>query len=232
MPFQESSETLQSKLHLEDVRPSALIAVLVVAAVVATSCVFGVVRLVASHSFSVQSDGAAVASAEEGAEDEEPFTDVNDAGVVSAASLIYVHVSGYVANPGLYSIPEGSRVADAVEAAGGASGDGDLDAINLARVVVDGEQVYVPSGEEASAGTAAAPYSTGASGASGGSGLININTATAEELTALSGVGDATAQKIVVDRTQNGPFASIEDIKRVSGIGDKKFEAIKDAICV
>ncbi|MFR1640007.1 MAG: helix-hairpin-helix domain-containing protein [Eggerthellaceae bacterium] len=116
-------------------------------------------------------------------------------------------------------LKEGSRVQDAVEAAGGFAENAAPDALNLARVVADGEQVIVPTIEqqEASAAGAAASEASASSG-----GLVNINAATAAELDALPGIGPATAEKIVADREANGPFSAIEDIKRVSGIGEKK----------
>lgn len=107
-------------------------------------------------------------------------------------------------------------------------GNAALEAINLARVLVDGEQVYVPTSDEASAaagvGVGVVPES------SRGVPKVNLNTATVEELDGLPGIGPATAQKIVDDRSRNGPFASPEDLMRVPGIGPKKFDALKDLV--
>lgn len=143
-------------------------------------------------------------------------------------STIFVHVTGSVATPGLYELPEGARVAEAVQAAGGFAENAATEALNLARVLFDGEQVSVPSLESL------APPQPGSSGGSpqATNGLVNINTADVTELDAITGVGPSTAEKIVADREENGPFATIEDLKRVSGIGDKKFEAMRDEICV
>lgn len=146
----------------------------------------------------------------------------------SGASSICVYVSGCVANPGVYTLSESDRVADAVTAAGGPLPEAELDLINLARKLVDGEQVHIPSAEDASVGYLAAANDSAASPVVS---KVNINTAGVEELMALDGIGESTANKIIDDRTTNGPFATIDDIKRVSGIGDKKFEAIKDDIC-
>ena len=129
----------------------------------------------------------------------------------------------------------GSRVEDAVEAAGGLAEGAAPDALNLARPLADGEQVIVPTLEEveqsAAAGSALGAAS-GAGGASPASGKVNLNTAGADELDALPGIGPATAEKIVADRQSNGPFADVEDLKRVSGIGDKKFAQLVDLVCV
>ena len=96
--------------------------------------------------------------------------------------------------------------------------------------MADGQQVHVPKAEEVAQGTYRSVEQPAAESA--GSGLVNLNTATAEELESLPGVGPATAKKIIASRESEGPFASPEDITRVSGIGDKKYEAIKDLVCV
>ena len=141
---------------------------------------------------------------------------------------VYVYVTGAVANPGVYSLDEGLRVCDAVEAAGGLTEDADASTVNLARVLSDGEHIALPTKAEVE--TALAQGSAG--GAAGASSLVNINTADASALETLSGVGSATAQAIISDREQNGPFSTIEDLMRVDGIGEKKFAKLKDSICV
>lgn len=139
---------------------------------------------------------------------------------------IVVYVCGAVVNPDVYSLLEGSRVKEAVEAAGGFTAKADRVRINLARRLSDGEQVYVPKiGEEALPVAPTAP-----SGQAGGK--ININTATAEELDTLPGIGPAYAERIIRHREEFGPFKKIEDIKKVRGIGDAAFEEIKDLITV
>ena len=135
---------------------------------------------------------------------------------VEVKAQVYVYVTGAVANPGVYSLDEGLRVCDAVEAAGGLTEDADASTVNLARVLSDGAQ--------GSAG--------GTVGAAVASSLVNINTADASALETLSGVGSATAQAIISDREQNGPFSTIEDLMRVDGIGEKKFAKLTDSICV
>lgn len=170
-----------------------------------------------------------------------------DAGVAEAAEAaaaeeasaspvpdIVVHVVGCVMRPGVYSLAPGSRVDDAIRAAGGALGPAALESLNLARILADGEQVYVLSADQVAAGTvpgaggtlgAAGPVSGGTAG-----GKVDVNRASAAELEELPGVGPSTAQKIVDDRTKNGPFKKPEDLMRVPGIGPSKFEAMKDMV--
>ena len=131
---------------------------------------------------------------------------------------ITVHVSGGVAEPGVYELARGSRAQDAVEAAGGASEEADLERINLARVLQDGQQVYVPVAGDDSAEGVTFP--------------ININIASAEQLTLLPGIGAVTAQAIVDYRDEEGPFTRIEDIQDVPGIGPTTFETIRELISV
>lgn len=153
----------------------------------------------------------------------------------SEPDRIAVYVSGAVANPGVYDLPEGSRVNDALAAAGGMRDDAAADAVNLARKISDGEQIAVPTEDQAASGSFAS--SADAPSASSGAGgaeksVVNINTATVEELDSLPGIGPATAQAIIDEREANGPFSSVQDIQRVSGIGEKKFEKLEGSICV
>ena len=152
-------------------------------------------------------------------------------------SSVLVHVDGAVANPGVYELTsETPRVNDAVVSAGGLVDGADTTSMNLAAPVSDGEKVHVPAvGEEDFAPAATAPVGNGSAAVVNGSqasGLVNINTADEAELQTLNGVGEATASAIVRERTNNGPFASPEDLMRVTGIGEKKFEKLKDQICV
>lgn len=156
--------------------------------------------------------------------------------VGSATQRVIVHVDGAVVQPGVYEL-EGSspRVNDAVQCAGGLTPEADTTMLNLAMPVTDGQKIHVLSvGEEAPDVVIAQSdvSQPEASDDSAGSSLININTADEAELQALPGVGEATASAIVKDRTQNGTFSSPEDIMRVSGIGEKKYEKMKDQICV
>lgn len=142
---------------------------------------------------------------------------------------ITVHVDGAVAAPGVYTLKgDIVRVTDACEAAGGLLAEADTSGVNLAAPLADGVKVHIPlQGEEPVAPQAGAGAATAAA-----PGLVNINSAGADELMELSGVGEATAQAIIQERERGGPFTSIEDIMRVPGIGEKKFERMKDGICV
>ncbi len=133
-----------------------------------------------------------------------------------------VHVVGAVRRPGLYRLQEGSRVADAVGRAGGATRRADLAGLNLAAPVADGLQVVVP---RRGAGTAA-----GAAGAAASGGPVHLNTATLEQLDALPGVGPVTAQKIVQYREQHGGFASVDDLDAVPGIGPARLETLRELV--
>ena len=156
---------------------------------------------------------------------------------------VAVHVIGAVPRPGLYEFAEGARVQDAIDAAGGLLTSANIDAINLAALLVDGEQLTIPykAGEEPVAGadtTSTGPdlpnSNTGGSDSSGSDNvdLININTATLEELDTLPGIGPTTAQHIIDYRNTNGPFTTIDEIMDVSGIGPSTFDEIKDLITV
>ncbi len=137
---------------------------------------------------------------------------------------IIVHVAGAVNNPGVYTLVEGSRVFGAIEAAGGFSEEAQSDAVNLAAKLHDGQQVYVPrEGEE---------FPPAAVFQGGVTAKINLNTATQDELEKLPGIGPAKAQAIIQERQRDGPFKSIEEITRVSGIGDKTLENLRDLITI
>lgn len=155
--------------------------------------------------------------------------------VQAPPTSLTVHVDGAVASPGVYSISlADARVTNAIDAAGGLTEDADTSQLNLAQPLEDAMKVHVPrQGEEvqAPAATTTSPSSVTSSASSSG-GLININTATVEELQSLSGVGEATAKAIVQDREEHGAFTSIEDLMRVSGIGEKKFAKLQGSICV
>ena len=141
------------------------------------------------------------------------------------AASVVVDVSGAVMDPTVVTLPEGSRVYEAIEAAGGLADDADLSALNRASVLEDGEKVYVPTVSQDSGG------GSGETSSSQESTLVNINIADVDELDTLPGIGPATAQAIVDERTANGRFASTEDLMRVSGIGEKKFEKLAPLIC-
>ncbi|MBT9171663.1 MAG: ComE operon protein 1 [Syntrophomonadaceae bacterium] len=141
--------------------------------------------------------------------------------------MIVVHVAGAVKIPGVYTLPEGARVFEAVEAAGGALPDADLHALNLAEPLFDGRKVTVPA--VGSPGPDMQPTSPPNQP---GDGRININTATADELEKLPGIGPARAQAIVREREQKGSFRRVEDLERVSGIGPKTVENLREHVKV
>jgi competence protein ComEA len=142
--------------------------------------------------------------------------------------VILVHVAGAVEKSGVYSLLEGSRVVDAVNAAGGATAEADLDATNLAQPLIDGQKVWVPKvGEQV--GTTPAGEGVGASGSGE---KVNINAAGLTELQTLPGIGPSLAKRIIDYRNNSGSFRQIEDITNVSGIGAKRFEQLKDYISV
>ncbi len=151
---------------------------------------------------------------------------------------IRVFVNGKVTEPAVYELPPGSLVEAAIEAAGGFAAEADTAVVNLAQPLSDGVQVYVPSEEEdvpVPLTVVSKPNTSPAMASAGGStavGLININTATIEELDTLPGIGPSTAQKIIEHRESAGPFAAIENIMDVTGIGEAKFAKIKDQITV
>lgn len=148
---------------------------------------------------------------------------------------IIVHIAGAVNNEGIVTLKEGERVIDAINQAGGLQEDADLTNVNLAYQVSDGQKIYIPHvGEEENENSENGEDMIVGSlnENSQSSSLVNINTATVTELTDLPGIGEQTAQKIVNYRKENGKFNSIEDIKNVSGIGDAKYNSIKDYITV
>lgn len=193
------------------------------------------------------------------------------AGGSAAGRSLRVHVVGAVRRAGVYALPSGARVIDAVEQAGGARPDADLEAINLADFAQDGEQIHVPSRRAARASDRGIPLRTAsgkpaatrpasrpspsagalptrtvgrypiaasaapeapARAAATGAGIVNVNTATAEELDTLPGVGPATAAAILEYRREHGPFQHPEDLLNVRGIGEKKLAAMRNRITV
>ena len=263
MPFVDSSQSLVSRLHLSEASPGVLVgigALVLVAILVMGSNVIGALE---GDSMSLSHDDALLtksadaqnqdASMSAASTKEASSTESSDSSLAAAAQLssaevaattqarrIFVFVSGAVVNPGVYELPSDARAIDALNAAGGFSPEAATDALNLARVLQDGEQLDIPSQEEVDAGAWAAqatpeeaPSETlRAEQAQQAPALININTASEEELQQLPGVGPATASKIVASRESEGAFASIEDLMRVSGIGEKKFAALAELICV
>lgn len=145
-----------------------------------------------------------------------------------ALSEIYVHVAGAVREPGLYRLDAGSRVVDAVAAAGGFSRRADPAGVNLAREVTDGEQLHVPRRGEADE----SPSTSGSASGSSADGRIDINTADPAALETLPRIGPTLAARIIEWREQNGRFTSVDDLLAVPGIGEKLLEGLRDAVRV
>ena len=135
-------------------------------------------------------------------------------------------VAGWVRRPGVYEFTEGARVIDAIDAAGGARSGAVLEALNLAAPLTDGTQILVP--REGQEGVAPAPVTGGAVAG----GLVNVNSAIATELEELPGIGEVIAQRIIDYRTENGPFATVDELIDVSGIGDAILESIRELVTV
>ena len=153
--------------------------------------------------------------------------------VIQEPQKIKIHITGEVNNEGIVELEEGSRIDDAIKAAGDITGLADLSKVNLAYELSDGQKVYIPSVNEE-----IEEYATSDAGEnvleekSSSNGKININIASSEELQTISGIGESLANRIIDYRNSNGKFKSVEDLKNVSGIGDKKFEDIKSKIIV
>lgn len=251
--LREKARELLRHAQLSKVSPNVIKAIVVIVVIVVVVAVARWAPL-SSSQFSISANSG---SAEVAAQDSGQLEDGDDTGSSGSksadsgasgkteAKALVVQVVGAVAVPGVYTLEEGQRVIDAINAAGGMSGDASQASVNLARQLQDGEQIYVPTIEEAQSGLTASPLAAGATYASGASasgsasassgtagGLININTATEEQLDQLPGVGPSTAKAIVDYRTQNGRFSSIEDIQEVSGIGESKYSKICGLICV
>jgi competence protein ComEA len=137
----------------------------------------------------------------------------------SGQGRLYVHVVGGVRHPGLYRLPQGSRVADALARAGGATPKAQVELVNLAAPLADGQQIVVPR-----RGTLAA------AGVSGATGPVHLNTATLEQLDALPGVGPVTAQKILAYRQEHGAFGSVDELDAVSGIGPARLDELRKVV--
>ena len=190
----------------------------------------------AGHDFSVST--AYEADDASGQEDALAQDGGDAGGIETASGVICVDVEGAVRNPGLYELEAGSRVGDAVKAAGGITKKAVRGQVNLASALQDGQQVVVPSKQDAAVSggqaqdSAAVGVAAGGSGDGDAQGKININTASATQLQQLSGIGESLSQRIVDYRNANGAFGSVDDLTKVSGIGDARLESIRAQICV
>jgi competence protein ComEA len=172
----------------------------------------------------VQQDGTEADTSGETAAGE----DTSGAGAEPATETgsVFVYICGAVANPGVYELTGGSRICDALDAAGGFSEDAGTTYLNLAEFVSDGQKIYVPTQEELTVELAAEEE------AAADDGRININTASKEQLVTLPGIGDAKADSIIAYRTEHGAFSTIEEIMEIPGIKEAVFSKIKDFISV
>jgi competence protein ComEA len=149
----------------------------------------------------------------------------------SHAPDLVVHVSGAVADPGLVTVPDGARVGEALSAAGGPTADAEVDRLNLAQPLSDGERVHVPREGEADPPGASTGGGENGAGADP-QGRVDLNRATAQELETLPGIGPARAQAIVEHREAHGPFGEPGDLRAVSGIGEATFQRLADLVGV
>ncbi len=165
-----------------------------------------------------------------------PETSVHPIGSASPSHVreLVVHVAGAVRRPGLVRLPPGSRVSDAVTAAGGPARGAELESVNLARLLVDGEQLLVLKKGEApaAAGPAPAGAPTGAAGGGPAAVPLDLNTATMAQLEELTGVGPVLAQRIIDWRTEHGRFGSVDELAEVSGIGERTLEELRPQVRV
>lgn len=218
MSFDRDFRSVRTKLHLTDAPKGAVACIAVIAIAVVCLAVanfagaFRTAELVVETASDAQE--AEKASAGEAAESEQ--SDVSP--------FVVVHVGGAVVSPGVYELPSGSRVQDGVDAAGGFAPDADVDSVNCARVLADGEQVVIARVP------AVGQASSNAGVESEESGKVNVNTADVEKLDELKGVGPAIAEAIVAYREENGPFASLEDLLEVPGIGESKLDGMRDQV--
>ena len=240
MSFQDYSESFRAKLHLGNTNPKIVIGI---AAIAIVALIVGLhVAFTGASAYSDDSSGLERVDEVDAPIVQDEFQD--DETESANEALIYVHVAGCVKEPGVYSLSSSARVDDAVKAAGGLKKAADGEAVNLAEPLSDGQQIIIPEkGNEAiqaAEGVARASQralssfgsSTDSSKGPAVDGLVNINTASSEELRTLSGIGEAKAQKIIDYREQNGPFSSVDDLTNVSGIGEKTLESIRSSICI
>lgn len=220
MSFQENAESLTSRDALQRYDGRARIGIAIVAVAIACIALVGIVPALFAQE--VPSDGPDEALVvTPAAAEEEPAPE----------SCLYL--TGCVARPGIVYVDGHARLAEAIEAVGGFTADADTASINLAREVVDGEQVHIPRvGENAGIESAAPGSSMATSGPTAAGGKVNLNSASLSDLMSLTGIGEAKASKIIQYRDEHGPFKAVDDLAKVTGIGEKTVDALRDSICV
>ncbi|MEV7633316.1 ComEA family DNA-binding protein [Microbacterium sp. NPDC089318] len=183
---------------------------------------WGILRGQAAPSESVALDGGTSAPAE-----------VGDGSGIAPPEGLYVHVLGEVVAPGLYIVDPEARLVDALAAAGGTLASADLQAVNLARPLSDGEQIVVPKvGAQPPPGGSGAPGTGAGPGADGAAGAVDLNTADQAALETLPRIGPALAQRIIDWRDENGRFRSVDDLLAVPGIGEKLLAGVREKVRV
>ena len=221
---------------LRPTRCFALVPILFLAALLVAGCGETEEEVVARGEPAVGPGASATASGDPAAGSApDGDTDEDDADGVALPTAssggVVVDVAGAVRNPGVYRLEPGARVHEAIQAAGGARRGAQLGALNRAAALVDGQQVLVLGPGSATGGASAAGSGGGAAAAAGTGGapggLVNINSADVAALDALPGIGEVTASKIVADRAASGPFATIDDLDRVAGIGPATIESLR-----
>ncbi|MEV5526057.1 helix-hairpin-helix domain-containing protein [Streptomyces prunicolor] len=181
----------------------------------------------------VERGGGGGGAAEKGAEPRASSVGARGASSTAAGTEIVVDVSGKVRQPGVHRLPAGSRVTDALRAAGGVRPGTNTDGLNRARFLVDGEQIVVGGPALAAAPGAGGANSAGIAGSAAGAAPtapVSLNTATADQLNTLPGVGPVLAQHIIDYRTQHGGFRSVDELRQVNGIGDRRFSDLRDLV--
>ena len=183
-------------------------------------------------------DGYGGASGDSSTSEDAALSDGDDS-AANRPSAVIVHVLGAVRTPGIVELRPGDRVVDAIAATGGTTDDADLAGVNLARILADGEQLWVPrvgeavvppARDSAAGGGVVGPGSGGAGGTGGAAGTVNINTADAAALETLPGVGPALASSIIAWRDENGAFRAVDELLAVSGIGEKTLDGFRQQV--
>ncbi|MDO4400133.1 MAG: helix-hairpin-helix domain-containing protein [Coriobacteriia bacterium] len=242
MSFLEEVERVQDKLPARRLSRPMLVGIVCLAAAIVMLTALGVAStargdFVVGNTASSSSAATETLAGDDGVDDASGQDGTQEQANESASSSsCFVYVVGAVKKPGVYELDADSRVNDAVSLAGGFDQSADRAAVNLARPIVDGEQIYIPEeGEQApvpEADESSKAPSAGTSSGGSSDGKVNINSATESELESLPGIGEVMAGRIVEDREEQGPFAAPEDLMRVSGIGEKKYASIADLITV